>query len=240
MDTATQPACRPVRLLSAGQTRDHAGNWSVWTTLFIFEYDGTPPENPSGITHTAGITSTVWQRLTSVADFQWPVPHDEGSGIQGYYAYWGPESSGVTHSTPTTTNAYTSATPLCALDAACTGYLRLRSVDNVDNVADDWTTAFILKYDNVPPMVDFTFNGGLTETAQTEIVLNISASDEGSGVKAMRFSTDGQTWTPWEAFAPERDWSIPAIGRQFWPIYVQVKDGVDLESAVVFITYTLK
>lgn len=215
-----------------GRTRDNAGNWSVWTPLFTFKYDGTPPENPTGITHTSGITSTVWQRLTNLADFHWPVPHDEGSGIQGYYAYWGLNPSGVI-SQLITTNAYTSATPACALNAACTGYFRLRSVDNVGNVADDWSTAFILNYDNVPPTVDFTFNGGLTQTAQTEIILNISASDQGSGVKAMRFSTDGQTWTSWEAFATERSWTIPAISRQFWPIYVQVKDGVDLESTVV-------
>ena len=106
-------------------------------------------------------------------------------------------------------------------------------MDNVDNPANDWTTAFILRYDNAPPTVDFTFNGGVTETAQTQVVLNLDAHDDGSGVKAMRFSTDGQTWTPWEAFAPQRDWSLPAIGRQSWPLYVQVKDGVELESAVV-------
>ena len=72
-----------------GRARDIAGNWSAWTNLFTFRYDGTPPENPANVTHTAGITSTVWQRLTNTADFTWPAPHDEGSGIKGYVCLLG-------------------------------------------------------------------------------------------------------------------------------------------------------
>jgi len=49
----------------------------------------------------------------------------------------------------------------------------------------------------------------------------------------MRLSGDGQNWTPWEAYATERLWTIPAISRQWWPVYLQVRDGVDLESTVI-------
>ncbi|MFZ1551091.1 MAG: hypothetical protein WAV53_06805, partial [Anaerolineae bacterium] len=62
-----------------GRTSDVAGNWSAWTNLFAFRYDGTPPENPSGVTHAAGIANDVWQNTTSVPNFTWPAPHDEGS-----------------------------------------------------------------------------------------------------------------------------------------------------------------
>jgi len=213
-----------------GRTQDVAGNWSAWTDLFTFLYDGTPPENPADVTHSLGITAT-WQNLSNLADFAWPVPHDEGSGVQGYYVYWGTNPT-FTTTQFITTPAYQSGTPLCALDAACTGYLRLRSADNAGNLAEDWTTAFVLRYDNAPPVVDFTFNGGVTNTVQTQVTLVITATDEGSGVYAFRFSADGVNWGEWEAPVERRSWLIPAISRQWWPVYVQVQDRVGLLSQV--------
>lgn len=215
-----------------GRTRDVAGNWSAWTDLFTFRYDGTPPENPSGVTHAAGIANDTWQRITNLADFTWPVPHDEGSGIQGYFAYWGMDPAG-TGSTFLTSNSYQSPNPLCGSNDACVGYLRLRSQDNVSNLAEDWTTAFVLRFDNAPPEADFTFNGGVTQTTQTLVTLNLTASDAGSGVQEMRLSGDGAAWTPWEPYADERPWVIPGISRQSWPVYLQVRDGVGLESQVI-------
>ncbi len=215
-----------------GRARDVAGHWSAWTDLFTFRYDETPPENPTNVTHATGITNTVWQRLTNSADFSWPVPHDEGSGIRGYHVYWGPNEIGES-GTFITTNAFADLTPLCDTVAVCTGYLRLRSVDNVNNLANEWSTGFVLRYDNVPPEVDFTFNEGITRTDQTHVTLNINATDEGSGVVAMRLSPDGQAWLPWEAYTDSRLWIIPGVSRLNWPVYVQVRDGVGLESTVV-------
>jgi len=214
-----------------GRTRDIAGNWSSWTDMFTYRYDGTAPENPSNVLHAVGVESTVWQRLTSVPDFSWPAAYDEGSGIQGYYAYWGLDENGV--GTDILTNSsYRQEEGLCP-DTACVGYLRLRSVDNVGNVAGDWSTAFILRYDNAPPSVDFTVNGGEGTAAQTQITLNILAEDLGSGVRAMRFSTDGATWTPWEVYTTQRAWQLPPVSRQSWPIHIQVQDGVGLVSEPV-------
>jgi len=215
-----------------GRTRDNAGNWSAWTDLFTFRYDGTPPENPEEATHTAGITNDTWQRITNLADFTWPPAYDEGSGMKGYLHYWGADPEG-TSTDFASANSFQSATPLCGENQACTGYLRLRSVDNVDNQAEEWSTAFVLRYDNAPPTAAFTFRGGITETGQTLVTLDIAAVDEGSGVREMRLSGDGRNWAPWEVYATERVWEIPGISRQSWPIYLQVKDGVGLESEVI-------
>ncbi len=215
-----------------GRTRDNAGNWSAWTDLFTFRYDGTPPENPREATHAAGIKNDTWQRITNLADFTWPVPHDEGSGIKGYYVFWGTDPAG-TSSDFTTNTQYQIPDPLCGTNEACTGYLRLRSVDNVDNQAEDWSTAFVLRYDNAPPTADFNFNGGATQTTQTLVTLHITASDQGSGVREMRLSGDGSNWTTWEVYATRRPWTIPAISRQWWPVYLQVRDGMELESTVI-------
>lgn len=214
-----------------GRTRDVAGNWSMWTNLFTYRYDGTPPENPSGITHAAGIANDAWQRTSNLADFAWPTPHDEGSGIKGYSVYWGNDPAG-TSSTFTASSAYQSGTPLCGTNEACIGYLRLRSRDNVDNEPADWTTAFVLRYDNAPPVADFTFSEGIT-TTQTLVHLQINATDAGSGLREMRLSGDGTNWTSWEVYADERLWTIPAISRQWWPVYLQVRDAVGLPSAVI-------
>ncbi len=199
--------------------------------MYTYRYDGTPPENPTDIIHTQGITQT-WQNTTSIANFSWPASHDEGSGTQGYYTYWGMDTSG-TSANFITANSYQNPAPLCGINQACVGYLRLRSVDNVNNQAEGWTTAFTLRYDNSPPSVDFDFGGGITQTQQTLVNLNITGIDEGSGIKAMRLSHDGQNWTDWEVYATERSWMVPAISRQSWPVHVQVRDGVGLVSVPV-------
>jgi hypothetical protein len=214
-----------------GRVQDIAGNWSLWANLFTFRYDNTSPENPTNITHTAGI-NTDWQNTSNLADFSWTSPHDEGSGIQGYYVYWGTDET-ATATTLITNNTLKDTSPLCAANAACTGYLRLRSMDKVNNPAEEWTTAFVLRYDNAPPTVDFTFNGGITTTSQSQIMLDIHAQDEGSGVKAVRFSSDGIKWGDWEAPAAQRPWVITPISRQTWSVYVQCKDRVGLLSEVV-------
>jgi uncharacterized repeat protein (TIGR02543 family) len=212
------------------RTQDNAGNWSEWASLFTFRYDNTPPENPLEVTHAEGIT-TAWQNATSTADFSWSTAHDEGSGIKGYHVYWGgdPDAVGAEF---ITADAYQNLTSLCAANSVCTGYLRLRSEDNVGNLAEDWNTVFILRYDNIAPLVDFSFNGGAADTTQSQVRLDITSSDEGSGVYAARFSADGQNWTEWEEPVDERLWNIQPISRQSWPVYAQVKDGVGLLSEI--------
>ena len=212
------------------RARDRAGNWSDWTTLFTFKYDGTPPENPTA-SHNAGIPNDTWQRETRTADFSWDEPYDEGSGVQGYYLYWGPAEDGISD-TFTTARQFISDTPICAEDEAATWYLRLRSVDKVGNLAEDWSTAFTLRYDGAPPTCTFTINHGYTHTTQTRVSLQISAEDEGSGVWEMRLAPQLEHWHPWEAFATERMWEIPAISRRYHEVHLQVRDVVSNVSEV--------
>ncbi|MFZ4657898.1 MAG: Ig-like domain repeat protein [Caldilineaceae bacterium] len=216
------------------RARDLAGNYSAWSTLFTFRYDVTPPGNPTAATHAANLPSGSWQRTSATADFTWTPPSDEGSGVKGYYVYWGDQPEGKDESTGAfrTSAAYGAAGPLCAASQSCTGYLRVRSVDYVDNFAGDWSTLFALHYDGAAPTLDFTINGGVTQTAQTLVSLNLNATDQGSGVRDARsFASDN--WSAWEPYQIERIETIPAIGRQSWPVYVQVRDAVGWESAVI-------
>ena len=215
-----------------GRALDKAGNASPWQTLFTFKYDGMPPPNPGEATHLDGPKNDTWQTITARPNFTWTPPVDEGSGVKGYFVYWGNDEKGESTSF-ITANSLQSATPLCGAGAACTGYLRLQSQDNVDQKAEKFSTTFVLRYDGAPPVAAFTVNNGVTQTAQTLIQLNLQATDAGSGLREMRFSNDGQGWSAWEAYAASRVWEIPAISRQFWPIYAQVKDAVGNESLVV-------
>ncbi|MBK8046506.1 MAG: hypothetical protein IPK16_04845 [Anaerolineales bacterium] len=180
---------------------DVASNMSAASTLFTFRYDGTAPENPDSATHAAGVLNSTWQRLSNLANFTWPAANDQGSGINDYLVYWGTDPNGEGGSIGNTTGYSSGAAP-CASNAACTGYLRIRSRDRVENLALNWATVFVMRYDGALPVVDFTFSGGVTVTNETLVRLDITASDEGSGVNAIRFSADGQAWTDWGSRHP--------------------------------------
>ena len=215
-----------------GRARDQAGNFSDWVTMYTLKYDNTPPANPVEATHAvAGVRNDIWQRASNQADFTWPVPADKGSGIREYQVYWGTDKDGESATTQTGAS-FESTDPLCS--DACTGYLRVRAVDNVGNPANRWTTVFVSRYDNVPPTLDFTFPGNVTETTTTSVQLQLNGNDgSGSGVSAMRFSSDedfAEDNDGWENYSLDKIWQIPAIGRQAWPIYAQVRDAVGLVS----------
>jgi len=208
---------------------DKAGNVGPEGASFTFRYDGTPPHAPD-IQNNDGVPSGVWQNEVRTADFFWATPHDEGSGIAGYNVYWGPIITG-TSDTLVTGNTFVDPTPICAEDEAATYYLRARSQDNVD-WRSEWV-GYALAYDGAPPTATLIANYGLTVTHQTNVHLDIVAEDEGSGVTQMRLSNDARTWSEWEEFAEETYWEIPAIGRRFHPIYLQVVDGAENLSEVI-------
>ena len=132
-----------------------------------------------------------------------------------------------------TNGHYQNPTPLCQTGQACVGYLRLRRVDEAGNDSSQWMTAFILRYDSVPPQLDFTINGGLAETRSSLITLYLNVTEVGSGVQQMRLSSNGIDWSTWGPFAEERSWQIPAINGQSATVYLQVRDGAGQESSVV-------
>jgi hypothetical protein len=171
--------------------RDSAGNVGPEGPVFTFRYDGTPPHAPD-IQNNDGVASGVWQNQVRTANFSWPTPHDEGSGIAGYNVYWGPSATG-TSGTLRPDNAFVNSTPICAADEAATYYLRVRSQDHV-GWQSEWV-GYALAYDGAPPTATLVANYGLDVTYQTNVHLEIIADDEGSGVKQMRLSNDARTWS---------------------------------------------
>ena len=60
-------------------------------------------------------------------------------------------------------------------------------------------------------------------TGSTSVELTLSASDGGSDVAMMRFSNDGFTWSPWEAYARSKTWTLLA-GDGEKTVHVQYND----------------
>lgn len=208
---------------------DRAGNISAQGGQFIFKYDGTPPPSPA-LQNNSGIASGVWQKQVRTANFSWPVPNDEGSGIAGYNLYWGASITGTSTSL-ISTNSFVNNTPICAENEAAIRFLRVRSQDNVD-----WQSQWVdyaVAYDGAPPTASLVANYGLALTNQTSVFLDIAAADEGSGVTLMRLSSDGSNWIDWTAVVTETLWEIPALGRREHTIYLQVADKVGNLSQVV-------
>jgi len=79
-------------------------------------------------------------------------------------------------------------------------------------------------YDDTPPSgLSIIINGDATYTNTTTVTLSLSASDDGYGVKEMRFSNDGINWSDWEPYTTTRTWILTSgDGTKY--VYFEVKD----------------
>jgi N-acetylneuraminic acid mutarotase len=135
---------------------------SVGDYTINYYQDTTPPANPSSIssystsTQSASITTNTWYNH-SAPYFSWPAEGvaggasdgASGSGISGYYVYFGTNSSAdpQTDGALQTTTTYTAS----GLVSASTYYLRIKAVDNANNVVATTWQPFIYKYDSEAP-----------------------------------------------------------------------------------------
>ena len=127
------------------RTKDRAGHWSAWETVYTFQYDGDPPTNPNSVNPNCPASDNVWQNTCSDPNFTWSGADDTTSGVAGYHVYFGPSNTG-TSTTWTTTTGYDPT----AVSGSGTYYLRLQTQDNAGNWSE-WETHFIFRYDETPP-----------------------------------------------------------------------------------------
>jgi len=107
--------------------------------------DTTAPDNPTFCTETHGVQSGIEQNSVNDPEFTWSGASDNASGVNGYYYYWGTDSSG-TSSNFTTFVGYDPP-------AVSPGiyYLRVKTKDNAGNEAP-WATLFIFIYQKLQPV----------------------------------------------------------------------------------------
>ena len=111
---------------------------------FSILQDTTPPSNPTSCTEIHGAPNNTEQSSVSDPTFTWSGASDSGSGVKGYYWYFGISSSG------NPTNWTTSA----GCDPGSVGngtyYLRVKTEDNAGNQSSP-ITRFIFIYNGTPP-----------------------------------------------------------------------------------------
>ena len=136
-----------------------------------------------GVGNTTTITSGVWSNSTAPY-FQWSGATDgsNGSGIDGYYTYFG---LGET-ADPQVLGTYTTATSVIGtgLTSGQTYYLRMQTKDNAGNLASDVGTTFVYKFDNTNPTNPTTISAdppGYTASNNFTFTWN-EGIDIGSGV----------------------------------------------------------
>ncbi|MHB8143002.1 MAG: FG-GAP repeat domain-containing protein [Thermoleophilia bacterium] len=93
--------------------------------------------------------------------------------------------------------------------------------------------------DTVPPQGTIAINGGDAVTQSTNVSLNLSASDSGSGVEEMRFRNQNQDWAPWQLYSQTASWTIPA-GNSGKDVDVQFRDRAGNISDVFSASIQLK
>ena len=135
-----------------------------------YSYQGEPPTNPTAATETHGAANDVSQSTIAAPSFTWSGA-TASSGIAGYLVYFGDDSVGES------TELVTSAAYTSAEVTAGTYYLRLRTKDNLGNLADEWATLFTFKYETPMVIDDGDFTG-----SKTKLHATWTAPDPAAGV----------------------------------------------------------
>lgn len=168
--------------------------WSVETAT---------PETPKTV-----INNDTWYRHTAPY-FEWPAVDTEGgaadnsggSGVAGYYVYFGTDPNGEPASFQTETNYMASN-----LTSGETYYLRIQAKDNANNIPTEIYTAFIYKFDSTAPTnpTDISVTPiGYTSIDNFVFLWTNDASDENSGVAKYQYQTGGDESTWYDIPDPE-------------------------------------
>ncbi|KPL13873.1 MAG: hypothetical protein AMS26_12805 [Bacteroides sp. SM23_62] len=180
------------------KSEDLAGNQSTAVTLFIFKHDSQEPINPDTVTDITGHSkNNIWQNVSDDPNFSWTHAYDALSGVNGYYYYWGRDANGTSLSPANylTANSWNAT----AVDTGIT-YLRIRTKDNVDNLALSWSTGYIFKFDNIKPSGS-TASSPDTSAEETFTVSWSRGTDSGgsgvSGLYHVRYKENSGNWTDW-------------------------------------------
>lgn len=173
-----------VWLMDGADNIDHNNQSS--TTLY---YDATAPNNPTSCTEIHGVQRNVEQSNVNDPDFTWSGASDSASGVDGYYYYWGTNSSGI--STNYTTSTGYDPSPV----TEDTYYLRIKTKDNADNESS-WTTLFVFIYKEPED------TGTITVTIHPDNLPNVTFNISGP----TDYSGSGTSWT--KTNAPAGDYTI--------------------------------
>jgi len=210
---------------------------SVREDVGPFGYDTVRPNAPS-INPGCNAPNNQWQNTCRDPSFTWSAidPNgSDGSGIE-YYAYaWG-TSPPTDPSNWSTTQSYNPGA-IADVDSWNQHSLYVRARDEAGNISS--LGRYGVWYDGSIPTVTLSINNGASTTNQTNVHLNLSTDDTGSGISEIRISNNGLTWSEWQPYADIIPWTLPALDRRELPVYAQVRDHAGNESTIASDTITL-
>ena len=113
------------------------------------------------------------------------------------------------------------------------------SSGNTLTTISGWSLSFTWA-DNQVPTGTVAVNGGAASTTSANVTLNLAATDPApaSGVKEMRFSNDGVTFSAYQPYAVTAAWALSG-GDGTRTVYAQFRDGDGNVSAVASDAITL-
>jgi V8-like Glu-specific endopeptidase len=207
---------------------DEANNTAYKETFQVL-VDGTPPTNPTSATETGGAPNDSWQNAVGDPAFSWSDASDgTGSGIAGYYAYWGMDPSG-TSGTWTASAGYDPG----AVPSPSTYYLRVQAKDIAGNTGD-WATLFTFRYDASPPSNPSSLTSPShtvgTWCKDTSIDVSWSGASDGGGSGVHGYSYD---WSTSPGHVPDITVDTTASGAtspglpdgEDWYFHVRTRDN---------------
>lgn len=216
--------------------------------------DITDPVNPSDAGLTAYAEDTEMTTISSDTWYSYPTPHftwpeagasngatdENGSGVSGYYVYFGidesadPETAGTLQSGVT----YTAAN----LDAGETYYLRIKTVDDAGNVTDSAWQPFVYRYDNEGPPEPENLvadPSGYSAINSFDFSWSAVSDDDGSPVSEYCYKTnaDSGEYAVDQCTTATSLAGLPASQTGQNTLYVRTRDTAGNYSAYTTIAY---
>jgi hypothetical protein len=181
--------------------------------------DMTEPTNPSAVSaytsaaKATGIATNTWYNHAA-PHFEWPAVDAVGgatdgvggSGVAGYYVYFGIDSN-ADPVTFQTTNTYTAS----GLSAGQTYYLKIMTEDNAGMITASSYSAFTYKFDNIAPTNPTIISvnpTGYTAVDNFIFTWSSDAADSFSGISKLQYRTDGDVADTWTDIANPADITV--------------------------------
>ena len=225
---------------------DGNGSQKVALTGVVIEAteDLDDPTNPSSLTSLSAssgvsITTNTWY-THNAPYFSWSGATDAGSGVSGYYVYFGTNNT----ADPVTAGSFQAGSTYTAnsLTSGLTYYLRIATKDVAGNVSSVWD-AFTYKYDaSAPtnPSALVVAPAGYTQTNDYTFTWT-AGSDGASGLAGYQYktATPSGTLADWSSTTSATSINLPGAAYQMDTnmFYIRAIDNAGNASTPMTINY---
>lgn len=198
-------------------SQDKAGNSESTKTASV-KIDKTAPS-----TEISGLDSEGWNKSSVTITLS---ASDSVSGVDKTYYSADGSNPALTYSSPFT------------LSTEGTYTIKYYSIDKAGNSETVKSADSTIQIDTTSPNGSIKINNDASYTAQSDVVLVLSASDSSSGLSEMMFSNDNSSWSGAEAYSAAKTWSL-SFGSGKKTVYAKFKDTAGNWSSVYSDTITV-